>query len=81
MTKRWSQNKGHLKVLHYFTNKLKTKFDLRKLLNRKVLLNAFIYVFIYLFFDWIKTKLGGSEKWLNTNIFDWVKAYIFWMTK
>ena len=38
---RRNQNTEHAKVLRYFTNKWKTRFDYRKSLSKKVSLNTF----------------------------------------
>ena len=41
---RRSQNTEHAKVLSYFTNKWKTRFDYRKSLNKNISLNTFFSI-------------------------------------
>ena len=41
---RQSQNTEHAKVLSYFINKWKTRFDYRKSLNKNISLNTFFMI-------------------------------------
>ena len=41
---RRSQNTEHAKVLSYFTNKWKTRFDYQKSLNKNISLNTFFLI-------------------------------------
>ena len=48
-----NQNTDHAKTLWHFINKSKTRFDYRKSLNKNISLNALIFEWIKICFDWI----------------------------
>ena len=67
----WSHNTEHVKVSRYFTNKQKTRFDYRKHLNKKILLNTFFWLYFHKKknpFDY-KNFLYTNIFWLNINLF------------
>ena len=53
---RRSQNTEHAKVLRYFTNKWKTRFDYRKSLNKKISLNTLFLIELKIYFS-IQNKI------------------------
>ena len=68
---RRSQNIKHAKVLSYFINKWKTRFDFRKPLNKNISLKT-----IFFFFFWLNKKIFFIRKKIRLNIKIFKHKYI-----